>query len=74
MRAGFPQDRTTAAPRRATVGGSSGHTPATPRTPSVPNNRVDMRSGSDQLMMTVTVVGRTVNVSLPTGSRKTGTS
>ena len=31
--------RTIAAPSRATVGGSSGHTPATPRTPSVPNSR-----------------------------------
>ena len=31
--------RTIAAPSRATVGGSSGQTPATPRTPSVPKSR-----------------------------------
>src|SRR5581483_1563009 len=30
--------RTSAAPSRRTVGGSSGYCPATPRTPSVPNN------------------------------------
>src|SRR5215470_11561624 len=32
--------RTTAAPSRRTVDGSSGNSPAFPRTPSVPNNRV----------------------------------
>src|SRR5206468_9858418 len=31
--------RTSAAPRRRTVGGSSGYAPAVPRTPSVPNRR-----------------------------------
>ena len=70
-----PCVRTIAAPRRATVGGSSGHTPATPRTPSVPNSRAAMRSDSDQLMVTVTVAGRSeATVSVPTGSRRTGTS
>src|SRR5262245_61062229 len=32
-------ERTSAAPSRRTVGGSSGYCPALPRTPSVPNNR-----------------------------------
>src|SRR5215813_2681646 len=36
--------RTSAAPSRQTVGGSKGWTPATPRTPSVPNNRGTLAS------------------------------
>src|SRR4029079_342552 len=35
----FGSARTSAAPSRRTVDGSSGYWPATPRTPSVPNSR-----------------------------------
>src|SRR5262245_6962373 len=40
-------ERTSAAPRRRTVGGSSGYSPAWPRTPSVPNSRVRLFATAD---------------------------